>query len=266
MAEVTVSHILSTWQELFANPVFRRVSMPRGLRFFTRSPFLRAIALSAVAIALLELVERTAMTQYVFFGGAIAFWFLLMAVQRYFCWFELHSLRTSGTLDDYINSGLSRADIAIGIVHPAAMAERLAVMGAIGWFWYTSTWPWSIKWIYPFGLLMNAMWFFAQPALFLPTAEAYLRKRNPLALYFIGFQVIVPVLTWFGIFFGSLYAIATLAGLFNAGIGANTLFLLAFGAAWFLDGWLMRHWNTWLLKRFYSRYENFDDLFDRYVE
>ncbi|MEQ8820730.1 MAG: hypothetical protein RLY93_10830 [Sumerlaeia bacterium] len=265
MATATMVDLNDTWAGLKANPVFRRTLSPRGLKTALRSPIARVLVLTAVGITLFEWITRLFLAWWPVIFFAVAFWFCIKAVQYFFCWFELSSLATTGTLDDYLNSGLSRADVAMGIIFPAFMAEMISTACVILYFALTA----GDQTTQIFMLVIAALIVFQilrPPSLFLPDVEGYLRKRNPVALFFISIAVLVPLIIWFTIFFALLFGIAFGSAILGLAVQPSHVQIIAFIGAYFLvrypNGW----WMTWRLKRFYSRYRSFDDLFERYIE
>lgn len=265
MAYAGPSHLEDTWPSLRANPVFRRGFAPRGLRSMLRSPIVRAVVLTAVALATLEIVHRATMSWMFAIGATVLFWFVIEGVQRWFCWVEVAALTSTGTLHDYANSGLSRADVALGLLYPAEIAGHIAVLMIIGWFGYSSTDDTTRLILVVFAALrLKAI--ADPPALSLPDAENYLRRRGPVALLFISLGVLGPILVWFALLFGFHFALVL--GLGIAGVAAPgwviqvAPLVLAFIAANLLFAIRFR----WRLKRFYARHGSFDAMFDRYLE
>lgn len=257
--------IQDSWQNLRANPVFRRSMLPRGVRSVLRSPFPRALFLTAIALAVYEWLSKLSFSIWPTIFFAVAFWFLIKAMQRYFCWMELTGLAKTGTLDDYLNSGLSRADVALGVVYPAVVAELVAVAGVMIWFLFVEV-SRPLQGMLLVFIVLTLMQLKDAPFVFHPDLEAYLRKRNPVALFFIGFAVAVPLVIWFGIAIPATFAVAFANGTFNLGLDPSWVTIGGVVAAWILHRWPVRWYSTWRLKRFYARYRSFDDLFERYIE
>ncbi|MBX3730288.1 MAG: hypothetical protein KF858_14000 [Candidatus Sumerlaeia bacterium] len=265
MAVADVVGIHASWQDLRANPIFRRAMVPRGMRVLLRSPMPRALGLTLIAVWLFETMSRSFLSFWPVIAGALVFWFLIHAMQRVFCWIELSSLTATGTLDDYLNSGMTRADVAIGVIYPAEISERVAVAAVLLWF-LLSTDSTTIRVVLVLFMAIHLMALFRPPFLYLPDAESYLRKRNPLTLAFVALAVVVPLAIWFGLYFGLLFGIAIGSSLLGLALGTDNVFLLSILGTWFLSRWPLRWWQTWRLKRFYSRYGSLDDLFERYIE
>jgi hypothetical protein len=253
--------IEESWTAIRQNPVFRRTLLPRGIAFLTRSPLCRAVGFSAVAILCYEGLLRILPVVWPIFFLAVLFWFLIYAVQRYFCWFELKTLAATGTLGDYLNSGLTRDDVLIGVIFPEVLARRLAALLVILWF-LVSTGNDRGEQIFLIVLaLLCVVALVRSPELFLPDVEDYFRKRNVLALFFVSFSTLVPLLIWFALywafFFGLVLSPLPITGR-NASYAA---FALTYFTSRFPIGW----WQTWRLKRFYRRQRSTGDLLDGFL-
>lgn len=265
MATATVAGIVDTWEGLRANPVFRRSLLPRGVRSILRSPFPRALVLTAAALAVYELFTRYVMSWWPVIVFAVVFWFLVKAMQRYFCWLELTALARNGTLADYLNSGLSRADVALGVAYPAVIAETVAVTGVLAWFLVGED-DRIMQTVLIVFVVLNVMSLRSEPFLFHPDMEAYLRRRNPVSLFLIGFAVAVPLVIWFAIALPITFAAAVAIAMLKLPLPPATASVVGIAAAWVLQRWPQQWFATWRLKRFYRRYRSFDDLFQRYIE
>lgn len=266
MATVLLQGIVSSWEELKANPVFKRSLLPRGFRGIVRSPIVRAVILTAVALVLYENLIRFLLFSIwpvVFF--AVLFWFFVKAIQRYFCWLELTSLAASKTLDDYINSGLSRAHVAIGVIYPAVISEVIAVTGVMGYFLLTTS-NRTVQVVLIVFIVLQLRFFFRDPFLLMTDVETYLRKRNPVSLFFISIAVVVPLILWFTILFALIILLSVIVALSGLPAGGDAIFVISIIATYLLVKKPSQWWETWRLKRFYSRYWSFEDLFERYVE
>ncbi|MCB2155034.1 hypothetical protein KQI84_09115 [bacterium] len=267
MANATVSGLVASWEDLRANPVFKRTLLPRGFRSIIRSPIVRSVVFTAIALSVYESILKLPTGLIPLLGFVILFWTIIMAIQRFFCWFEFSSLAATGTLDDYLNSGLSRADVALGIIYPAVLAEYLAVGGIIA-YWAISNHTDAIMlgfYALIAYLILRRLW--DSPFVFLPDVESYLRKRNPLTLYFVGLAVLVPQTIWFTMFFGIFFGTDIAFGLFGVPMPVRKYTVIfAFAITYFLSTWPMRWWQMWRIRRFYSRYHSFDELFDTYIE
>jgi len=269
MAADDGAFIKDSWENLRANPVFRRTLMPRGLRGLVRSPIARSVVLTIAALAVYELAIKHTLAWWPVLIYGVLFWFLIEAMQRYFAWLELTALASSGTLDDYLNSGLSRADVALGVIFPAIIAETLAVSGVMGWF----VMQLGAAWKYYAMLLLVAIFLsisrlFRPPSVFLPDLDAYMRKRNPLTLFLLSIAVLVPLIIWFAIYYSLFWLILFASAFLPAGSAPSgqTVVIVAAVATWFIAAFPSRWWAVWRLKRFYKRYRSFDDLFERYIE
>ncbi|MCC6545701.1 hypothetical protein IT570_00925 [Candidatus Sumerlaeota bacterium] len=260
-------YIRDTWEDLKQNPVFRRSMLPRGIRVIWRSPIVRAVLLSLVAMGLFRVAESILNLSYIFYGlSAALLWTLLYAVQHYLCWAELMSMASTGTLADYYNSGLTRTDVAMGIIYPAKVSENIAAILIIGYFILTADKTQQIILMLLVAILiMRVIALFSPPLLFLPDAENYLRKRNPVALFLISFSIFVPMLVWFTIYF-ALFRVAAFVGVMMKLRDFQVISVGAFIATMYLSGWPTRKFQQWRLDRFYKRQGSFDELFERYVE
>jgi len=265
MARDTGVGIEDTWDGIRANPVFRRSMLPRGLRSVVRSPFPRALLLTALALAIFEWATRQSFAIWPTIVFGVVFWFLIKAMQRYFCWMELTGLARTGTLEDYLNSGLTRADVAIGVVYPAVVAETVAIAGVMTWFLITED-SRLLQTALAVFLFLTVLSLRHPPFVFHPDLEAYMRKRNPISLFFIGFAVAVPLIIWFAIVIPVTFGLFYANGAFKWGLKGDMVTLAGWLAGWFLHRWPVRWYETWRLKRFYRRYRSFDDLFEKYIE
>ncbi|MEO8376377.1 MAG: hypothetical protein ABI579_01800, partial [Candidatus Sumerlaeota bacterium] len=106
---------------------------------------------------------------------------------------------------------------------------------------------------------------FRPPTLFIPDAENYLRKRNPVALFLISFSIFVPLVIWFTIFFLLEFTASTIA-LMAKVRDLQTIYIGVFIATVYLSRKPNNWFARWRLNRFYKRQSNFDDLFEKYVE
>lgn len=267
MASLSPAGIHDFWAELKQNPVFRRSVVPRGARFLVHSPFPRVLLLTAVALAACEASTRLLLRMPVagYFTLAVVFWFLIQAMQRYFCWMELSALARTGTLDDYLNTGLKREDVAIGVIYPAVIAEIMAVTLVLVYF-MTTTENRTIQIVLLVFAIMSVMRLFHQPFLFMPDLESYLRKRNPLSLFFISISVLVPLVIWFAIFFGAFYAFLFIAPLAGFTVTFEMAYIVPLAFTYIVSRYPIRWWEGWRLRRFYQRYSCFDELFEKYIE
>lgn len=267
MAEVTPYSIEDTWAHLRANPVFQRTLMPRSVRLLVKSPVVRGIVLTVMALALFEFLQRTLLSWVWAIGITIAFWFLIEAIQRYFCWMEMTLLARTGTLGDYLNSGLTPADVALGVIYPARIAEQLSILLILTW-WLVGADDNSMRIVFAILIFMSARRLFSAPMVLLADAESYMRKRHALSLYFISFAVVVPLVIFFSIYF----ALTAVFLLVVAGLRINTpllnspfvflvLILLSSQIARFPQGWF----EGWRLRRFYTRYRSFDELIESFL-
>ncbi|MEO8377749.1 MAG: hypothetical protein ABI579_08760, partial [Candidatus Sumerlaeota bacterium] len=131
-------YLSDTWENLKQNPVFRRSIMPRGIRVIWRSPIVRAVLLSFVGMLMFHIVYHVMNLGYIFAAiSAAIFWTIIYSVQHYLCWVELMTMAASGTLRDYLNSGLTRADVAMGIIFPARISETVASIMILIYFLVT---------------------------------------------------------------------------------------------------------------------------------
>jgi len=267
MAIVTPYSIEDTWANLRANPVFSRTLMPRSVRLLIKSPVVRAIVLTLAALFLFEFLQRTLLSWAWAIAVTIAFWFLIEALQRYFCWMEMTLLARTGTLADYLNSGLSPADVALGVVYPARIAEQLSILLILVW-WMVGAEDDSMRLVFLFLIILSGRRLFAAPMLLLADAESYMRKRNALSLYFISFAVVVPLVIFFTIYFALVALFILLVGLLkvtapwvNSPFVFLGLLLLTGQIAKFPQGWF----EGWRLRRFYSRHRSFDELVESYL-
>lgn len=241
--------------------------LPRGIRVVWRSPIVRAVLLSIVAMALFQVSNSLINFSLIFYSlSAAILWTMLYAVQHYLCWAELVSMAATGTLADYYNSGLSRSDVAMGVIYPAKISENIAGILIIGYFLLTMDFSQKIIMVMlVFILVMRIMSLFAQPSLFLPDAENYLRKRNPVALFLISFSIFVPFLIWFTIYFILLYGGMFLGVLLKLR-DFQMISVVALVATMYLSSWPNNKFAQWRLNRFYKRQASFDELFEKYVE
>jgi hypothetical protein len=265
VACLTYSHLADTWPSLRENPVFRRAFAPRGIRTLLRSPIARSVVLTAVALAALELVHRATMSLGIALLATVLFWFVIEGMQRWFCWIEVAALTSTGTLHDYANSGLSRADVVLGLLYPAEIAGHIAVLMILAWFGYTSDSPTTRLILVVFAALrLKAI--ADPPALSLPDAENYLRRRGPLALLSISLGVLGPILLWFVVLFATMFALQ--AVLAPAGIALPPWMaqVVPLALTFVVAQVLFAIWFRWRLKRFYARHGSFDAMFDRYLE
>ena len=268
MAQQTPSHLVDTWPNLKENPVFRRSTFPSSPRSFLRNPIARALFLTLLALAAFEVLQDQLGNYLVMMLSAAVFWTLVHAIQHYFTWAELNSLARTGTLDQYLNTGLSPADVCMGLIQPARISDNIAVIGLVSYFLYhTNGSVPATRLILIYVLVMVVIGLFRQPALFLPDVENYLRRRNPLALYFITFSTFVPTLIWFTIAWILAYwvlpGIATATG---KRIDPNLYVVAVFGGTYFLNQFPNRWFLIWRLRRFYRRYSGVDDLLAKYIE
>lgn len=259
--------IEDNWKSLRENPVFKRTLLPRGFRTIIRSPISRAIGLSLIALSAYETINYYFLQIPVWtsFMLAVLFWFVIIAVQRYFCWIELTGLSRSGNLHDYLNSGLSRADVAMGVIMPAIISETLAIIGIFLWFLVTTD-LWVVRIVLIIFIILRIRELISNPFIFHPDSESYMRKRNPVVLFFISFTVVVPILIWVSIYFALIYIISFGAGYLTISISFKVLYLLSVFGTLFISKYPVTAFMTWRLKRFYQRYESFDELFESYVE
>lgn len=266
MASADLVGLRDGWAELRENPVFRRTLIPRGVRALVRSPVVRTLALTALALYLFDLARLHLGWSIIWsLASVILFWFLISAVQRWFCWMELRALAETGTLHDYINSGLTRADVAMGIIYPARIAETLSILLIL----VTSLFEGGdgvMMAILIFCIFNRVMSLREPPFVFLPDAETYLRHRNPLSLVVISVAVAVPLIAWFVVLFGAIFGLSFLLPALGMKPGPNTVFVAAFLITMVVSGLFDRFWHRWRLRRFYRRFENFDEMFDRFVE
>lgn len=266
MAQVTFSHLEDTWSGLRANPVFQRAMVPRSLRWLMRSPLPRAAALTLVALAAYETIVALTFSLWLALTATILFWFVIMAVQRAFCWMELTALARTGNLGDYLNSGLGRADVALGVIYPAVISETLAVTGILVWFLISGTHTKLLAVLLIVIIFMRVRSLFEPPALFLPDVESYMRRRGTLALISVGIATLVPLVIFFSIYYALLFG--ALYGLIAAGFNpdASLVVIGAFIATMFASRWVVGRWQMGRLRRFYARNASFDDLFDEYMQ
>lgn len=266
MAYITPATIADDWPTLRANPVFRRAMMPRGLRWLVRSPLPRALVLTAVALAAYEAVWRFSLSWPLALGAGVVFWFLVHFVQRAFCWMELNTLARTGNLADYLNSGLSRADVAMGVIQPAVIAESVAIAGLLLWFLISDPENTLVLVILGVILFLQIRRLLEPPTIFLPDAESYMRRPGPLALVSVGVMVLVPLVIWFSIYYAIVFPTAIGLAIANIPVDRGVLMLIGFVGAWFVAGWLIGKWHGWRLRRFYKRVGSFDDLFDTFLD
>jgi hypothetical protein len=268
MAKDNGAGIEETWAGLRENPVFRRTLLPRGMRSILRSPLARAVGLTAVALAAFTAAEEYMQWWPFIFASALIFWFLIQAIQHYFGWLELTALARNGTLGDYLNSGLSRADVAIGVIYPAVIAETLAIIGVTAWFAATmdsaSGLPLQLFLIAV--IVLRIMALMRPPFLFHPDVEGYLRKRNLLSLFFISLQVLVPLIIWFAILIPVVFGVAYVNARMGTPLRGGNTTLAALIITMFASGWPTRKFQEWRLKRFYQRQPSFESLFEKYIE
>ena len=269
MAVATYGGLVEEWSVLRENPLFRRQVLPRGFRFMLRSPIFRAFFLTLLAVIVFEYVLATVGHLMVVMVSGALFWTLVHSFQHFFCWLELRTLTATGNLQEYLASGMTRADVAMGLIYPAKVADQIAVLMLVGYFLYGllmgggSTVVMAVLGVV---LVLALKGLFEQPFLFLPDVENYLRKRNPLALYFIVLSQFVPLLIWFTIFYGLLFGSLFVMAVAGMAASGDMAFLVAFVGAYVLAKWPREAFWSWQLKRFYGRYESFEDLFDRYFE
>ncbi len=262
MATVTPYSIEDSWEGLRANPVFRRTILPRSVRLLARSPVVRAIVLTLMALAVYEALQRSLLWWGWAITATIAFWFLIEAIQRYFCWMEMTLLARTGTLEDYLNSGLSPADVALGVIYPARIAEQLSILLILVW-WLVGAGDRTMQVVFLILIVMSARRLFAPPMVLLADAESYMRRRNAISLYFISFAVAVPLVIFFviyfalaGLFIVVVNVLAINSPLVNSPFVFLALLLLSGQVARFPQGWF----EGWRLKRFYSRQRSSDEL------
>ncbi len=265
MATADLAGINETWANLRKNPIFLRSVSPRSVRFFYRSPIPRAIGLTVLALAAYEVITAQFLSWWPVIFLAIFFWFLIQALQRYFCWVDLCGLARTGTLDDYLNSGMSRADVALGVIYPAEIAETMAVCGVMGYFLLTAN-DQTIQVILAVFIFLHLRRLWGDPYLFLPDVESYFRRRNALTLFFISFAVWVPLMIWFVILYTLIFLFLFLARFIKFTITSDIFLIVVMFGTFFLSKWPTNKWEYWRLKRFYFRYSSFDDLFDQYIE
>lgn len=267
MAQALPVGLIDDWASLRANPVFRRTLAPGAIRAIVRSPIVRAVLLTALMLALYEHMFATLLSPYGALVLVVAFWFLIQAVQHYFCWLELMLLGRSGNLADYLNSGLSTADVAMGVIYPSRIAESLSVMMVFGWWCYiTPDMAWRLVFVLFICLRLKSL--MEPPFLLLADVEMHLRKRNALSLYVIGFSVIVPLVIFFSIFLALIFGITFLAGVFKFNLAPLGIFLYLgtlFAASW-IGEYPNRLWQSWRLRRVLARYESFDHMFEQFLE
>ncbi len=237
---------------------------PRSVRFFLKGSLFRAMFLTAIALGIYEVFSRSTLSIWPILAGAMVFWFTIYAVQRYTGWFELHSLASSGTLDDYLNSGLNKADVFLGVVYPARISELLSLVIIMIWFAITATTQ-PIQILFIVFALMIARQLWSAPFVFLPDAENFLRKRNPLMLMFISMTILAELAIWFTIYFTILFLTGRLVTYFGLQIRPDYVTIIAVVIAFFASRPVFRWWQMWRLKRFYKRYSGFEDLFDTYL-
>lgn len=251
-----------TWGELFANPVFRRIFLPTSLRAISRSPLLRALLFTPMVVVVYELVQMFMQNIWLSIGSAVFFWFLIIAVQKYFCWLEFMLLARSGTLSDYRNSGLSTGDLVLGVIYPSEIARVLSIVMVLAWWWWSAVGLWA--WVLGAFILMEVLGLRKPPTLLVTEVESYLRKRSPLALFFISLSVVVPLIIFFTIFLSLRFGIGFAAAKFAVPLSPITVFLIAFFLTMFLSRVPIGKWELWRLERFYSRYDSLEDLFEQF--
>jgi len=267
MATVVASGIIDDWTSLRANPVFRRTLMPGAMRAIVRSPVVRAVVLTAIMLAVYEHVILGLLNPYGALALVVAFWFLIQAVQHYFCWLELTLLGKSGNLADYLNSGLSTADVAMGVIYPSRIAEGLSVIMIMAWWLYaTNDTSWRLVFLLLICLRIKSM--MEPPFILLADIDMHVRKRGALSLYLIGFSVIVPLLIFFSIFLAIVFGGSHLAGLANFNLAPYGVYfyLGALFAASYIGEYPNRLWQTWRLRRVMARYGSFEEMFDQFME
>jgi hypothetical protein len=267
MASVVPGGIADDWTSLRANPVFRRTLAPGAIRAVVRSPVVRAVVLTAIMLAVYEKVILALLNPYGAMALVVAFWFLIQAVQHYFCWLELMLLGRSGNLSDYLNSGLSTADVALGVIYPSRIAEGLSVIMIMAWWMYTTNdTSWQIAFLLLICLRIKSM--MEPPFLLLADIDMHLRKRGALSLYLIGFSVIVPLVIFFAILLSLVFGISYLATLvkFNLASLGVFFYLGSLFAASYIAEYPNRIWQRWRLRRVLARYASFDDMFEQFVE
>lgn len=267
MAIETASHLVDTWQNLKENPVFRRSTFPTSPKSLLRNPIARALVLTMVALAAFEVFSSFFAHYLVMMLSAVVFWTLVHAIQHYFTWAELASLARTGTLEQYLNTGLRPADVCMGLIQPARISDQFAMIGLLGYFLYQGNTVFANTAILVVLLVLVVMGLFQQPTLFLPDVENYLRRRNPLALYFITFSTFVPSLIWFTIAWAILFwVLPFVAGLIGKPLDPNVAILALFGGTYFLHRYPTRAFLRWRLRRFYQRFSGVEDLLTKYVE
>jgi hypothetical protein len=261
-------YLEDTWANLRQNPVFRRTMLPRGFRIAWRSPIARAVLLSLVAIGLYQAVMHL-LSIHLFFimMSAVILWTMIHSIQHYLCWGELTTMAATGNLEDYLNSGLSPADVTMGVIYPACISETISSILILAWFLFTmDTHYHYLQTLLVVVIIMKVMELVRAPMLFLPDVENYLHQRNPVALYFIGFSIFVPILCWFAIVYAASWIYTTGCILTGTRIDAQTPVLFSFLIAFILVRWPVRWFGQWRLNRFYKRHSGLDELIERYLE
>lgn len=265
MAQYNEAAIFEQWSELRKNPVFLRRLSLRGAKAIFTNPVVRMSVLTFIGLVLYELLMRNMMTIASVMLSAVMFWWFVNVMHYYFVWLEVTSLRVTGTLHDYLNSGLSRADVAMGLIMPGKITKSVSQILIVAYFMYvTPNYQYMIKILLGVIIFLEVSNLLRQPVLFLPDVQSYFRVRNPLALVFIGLDVFVPLVIWFGIYYLSFYLISVILG----GVIPDPQFrvIIAFIITYLFAGKIGELIDRQRLKAFQKRFPNgFEQLIDQYL-
>ncbi len=257
--------IEESWSALRENPIFRRNMAPKSMRAILRNPLVRALSFSVVAVLIFNALSGILPSLWLGIGVAVMFWTIVTAIQHYFCWAELMRLSVTGTLDDYLNSGFSAEDIAIGLIYPAILSGFISYILFFSVFFYYSD-SIFMRGFFIFLIIFMVRRIFSSPSLFYPDVEDYLRSRSVLALWFIGLASFVPILIWFSILYPLIFGLIWLVVLTGVKIQPDIVIIVSFFICMFISKYPLGMFHKWRLKRFYRRYSSIEDLLRKFQE
>jgi hypothetical protein len=257
-------YLLTRWSDLKQNPIFLRRLSTRGFAAIASNPVARMAIVTLIGLGLYHLLISNMQSYINLLLSVVFFWWFINVMHYYFVWLELHSLSRSGTFENYLNSGMSRGDVVMGLIQPGKISKMISQILIVGYFLITiPNSEYLIKILLGLIIYLEIKNLWSDPNLFLPDVRSYFRARNPLALMFIGLDVFVPLIIWFSLFFGMYFlGLLTLAAFAQAQFIYVGAFLITLLIASKIGSWI----DGLRAKSFYRRYPaGLEQLMDEYI-
>jgi hypothetical protein len=264
-------HVEQPWNQLLANPLFRRTLAIRRWEHLWQHPLLRPIVTGLFLAIMVDAVEERALQYaytnasilFVIFAVSVGIYFTAMGLQRVHCGERVRELRDSGALQHYFLSGMTLDETIMGIVTPYEVGDRLGFMTMMAYFAYMTTEPF-MRWVIILFIAMNVLGLMARPILMGPHLEQYFATQRLASVWRIMLLGGVPLAIWFALMIGIMLLLGPI--LVQNGASREGALIICLVLAIIINTKISQRWQRKRLANFVRRRGSIEEMLEDYLE